>query len=69
MSQIDTVTHHNVDDLSPYQRFQLEKYGDILPLIKDSEDEHIARHDAWVEDQEKRIALHFELQMDDHWNY
>jgi hypothetical protein len=58
-------------DLTPYQRWQLEKKGDILPVdaafASHTED---AENTYWAVDKMGRLAEeHYAALLDDHWGY
>lgn len=54
--------------IESYQRWQLEKHGNFLLLQMPSGEEFENRQMS-IDEMGRLIDLHFELQMDDYWNY
>lgn len=61
-------TNHMVDDLEPYQSWQIDRFGNIITYSG----ELITKEESEQREQQseaERIDRYFENILNDHWNY
>lgn len=61
-------TQHMVDNLNSYQRWQIDRYGNIVTSAGEllTMEEELAQEKLR---EEEKINAYYEDQMNDHWNY
>lgn len=61
-------TNHMIDDLNSYQRWQIDRYGNIVTSTGElltMEEEHAQEKLR----EEEKLNAYFESLMNDHWGY